>query len=99
MNTTCVATWRSAFGGQFLSVLTLLLLILVATHSSAQTPTALNGPGNVFLTASVLGDGGTGPTGIAVADFNGDGHPDIVTANNSGNAVTGAASPPAIRRS
>ena len=80
--------WLS-FGAQFVSVFVYAwLLIFVTVTCSAQTSTSLNGPGNVFLTANVLGDGGTGPTGLAVADFNGDGHPDIVATNQYNNTIS-----------
>ncbi|HKW34189.1 MAG TPA: VCBS repeat-containing protein, partial [Candidatus Acidoferrum sp.] len=55
---------------------------------AAQPPTSLNGPGNVFLTANVYGSGGTGTFHVAVADFNGDGKLDYVTANNLNNTTT-----------
>jgi FG-GAP-like repeat/Abnormal spindle-like microcephaly-assoc'd, ASPM-SPD-2-Hydin/Divergent InlB B-repeat domain len=76
---------------RFPSVFTLLslsLLIFMAAYSGAQTAnTALNGTGNVFLTANVLGSGGTGPSYLTVADFNGDGHPDIVATNAGNNTI------------
>ena len=52
-----------------------------------QSSTSLNGPGNVFLTANVLGSGGTGTVFVAVADFNGDGKLDYVTANQGNNTI------------
>src|SRR5260370_24415128 len=54
----------------------------------AVTPnTSLNGPGNVFLTANVFSSGGTGTVFVAVADFNGDGKLDYVTANSGNNTI------------
>jgi hypothetical protein len=50
--------------------------------------TSLNGPGNVFLTANLYGSGGIGTVFVAVADFNGDGKLDYVTANNGNNTTT-----------
>ena len=62
--------------------------LLITSQASAQIPdTAINGPGNVFLTANVLGPGGTGPTYLTVADFNGDGHADVVVANAGNNTI------------
>jgi len=89
MKTTCFDKVRPSFGPQSLSVFAyaLLLLILLTCSSSAQTDTSLNGPGNVFLTANLFGPGGTGPTQLAVADFNGDGHPDVVVANGGNNTI------------
>jgi FG-GAP-like repeat/Abnormal spindle-like microcephaly-assoc'd, ASPM-SPD-2-Hydin/Divergent InlB B-repeat domain len=80
---------KSNFGARFLSVFAyaLLLLIFVTGSSSAQTDTSLNGPGNVFLTANLSGPGGTGPTYLAVSDFNGDGHADVVVANAGNNTI------------
>src|SRR5947209_3571899 len=52
-----------------------------------QSSTSLNGPGNVFLTANVLGSGGTGTVSVAVADFNNDGKLDYVTANQGNNTI------------
>lgn len=49
--------------------------------------TSLNGSGNVFLTANANGSGGTGTAYVAVADFNGDGKLDYVTANQGNNTV------------
>jgi hypothetical protein len=66
----------------------LLLLFIVAVgpsaHGQARTAsnpavglipdaTSLNGPGNVFLTATVSGTGGTGTVSLTVADLNNDG--------------------------
>jgi VCBS repeat protein/HYDIN/CFA65/VesB family protein/ASPM-SPD-2-Hydin domain-containing protein len=50
--------------------------------------TSLNGPGNVFLTANLFGSGGNGTVFVAVADFNGDGKLDYVTANDGNNTTT-----------
>ena len=50
--------------------------------------TSLNGPGNVFLTANQFGSGGIGTVFVAVADFNGDGRLDYVTANDGNNTTT-----------
>ena len=83
MKTTCLDKFRSSFSAQLTSVFSygLLLLIFATASSASQTDTALNGPGNVFLTANLLGSGGGGPTYLAVADFNRDGHADVVVAN------------------
>ena len=89
MNTTWLENLQSSFGAQLFSIFTsaLLLPIFVTAPSSAQTDTALNGTGNVFLTANVLGTGGGGPSYLTVADFNGDGHADVVVANTGSNTV------------
>ncbi len=52
-----------------------------------QSSTSLNGPGNVFLTANAFGSGGTGTVFVTVADFNGDGKLDYVTANQGNNTI------------
>lgn len=54
----------------------------------AAQSTSLNGPGNVFLTANLFSSGGVGTVFVAVADFNGDGKLDYVTANNGNNTTT-----------
>jgi FG-GAP-like repeat/Abnormal spindle-like microcephaly-assoc'd, ASPM-SPD-2-Hydin len=54
----------------------------------AQSSTSLNGPGNVFLTANLFSSGGNGTVFVAVADFNGDGKLDYVTANDGNNTTT-----------
>src|SRR5713101_1800006 len=85
---------------QILSAGLLLLAALSVTlasggadkFSSASGPlpqlfTSLNGPGNVFLTANVFGSGGTGTVFATVADFNGDGKLDYVTANQGNNTI------------
>jgi len=79
--------WPEKSWPNFSAQLLLLLLIFVTGYSSAQTDTSLNGTGNVFLTANLFGPGGTGPTQLAVADFNGDGHPDVVVANGGNNTI------------
>jgi hypothetical protein len=49
--------------------------------------TSLNGPGNIFLTASVIANpGGGAPGSVAVADFNGDAKQDIAATNNGCNS-------------
>lgn len=53
-----------------------------------QTSTSLNGSGNVFLTANLYGSGGAGTVFLAVADFNGDGKLDYVTAQDGNNTST-----------
>lgn len=65
----------------------LLLFLLSAISSFSQSETALTGNGNVFLTARVFGTGGSGPTGVAVADFNKDGHLDLVVTNTGSGTV------------
>jgi hypothetical protein len=63
------------------------VLLLMTSNSPAQTGTALTGNGNVFLTARVFGTGGGGPTAVAVADFNEDGHLDFVVTDTGTNNV------------
>lgn len=58
------------------------------TNPPTQPSTSLNGPGSVFLTANLFGSGGAGTVFVAVADFNGDGKLDYVTANNGNNTTT-----------
>jgi large repetitive protein len=53
----------------------------------APNSTSLNGPGNVFLTTTVSGSGGTGTVSLTVADLNNDGKLDYVTANQGNNTV------------
>lgn len=65
----------------------LIPFLLMTINSPAQTGTAMTGNGNVFLTAKVFGTGGGGPTGVAVADFDKDGHLDVVTTNGVSNNV------------
>src|ERR1700751_5665211 len=50
--------------------------------------TALNGPGNVFLTAGLSGSGGPGTVFVAIGDFNGDGKLDYITAQDGNNTTT-----------
>lgn len=89
MKTTSLARIRSSFAFRmFWAVLFYLLpILLMSPNSFAQTGTALTGNGNVFLTAKVFGTGGTGPTGVAVGDFNKDGHLDVVVTNSGNNNV------------
>lgn len=89
MKTTCLDKFRSSFGVQIPVAFAhaLLLLVFVTGSSSAQSDTALNGPGNVFLTANLLGTGGGGPAYVAVADFNNDGHADFVVANGGTTSI------------
>jgi hypothetical protein len=62
--------------------------------SPAATPnsTSLNGPGNVFQTASLFRTGGSGSFGaspsIVAADFNGDGKLDLAVADAGADAVS-----------
>src|ERR1700674_4198084 len=58
-----------------------------ASPAATQNSTSLNGPGNVFLTANQYGSGGTGTLYAALADFNGDGKLDYVTANQGNNTI------------
>lgn len=85
--------------GRALLVLALLVLavgVALAGHRSqsvstaaaiAPQNTAFNGPGNVFLTANLFSPGGTGTAFVAVADINGDGKLDYVTANPGNNTI------------
>jgi hypothetical protein len=62
--------------------------------SPAATPnsTSLNGPGNIFLTASLVRTGGVNSFGaspsVVAADFNGDGKQDLAVADAGANAVS-----------
>jgi hypothetical protein len=89
MRTTSYPLIRSSLAiRMFWAVLFYLLPVLLMTSNSfAQTGTSLNSTGNVFLTAGVLGTGGSGPTAVAVGDFNKDGHLDVVVTNSGNNNV------------
>jgi uncharacterized protein (TIGR03437 family) len=65
-------------------------LDIVTANSGDNTVTVLlgDGTGNFTAAANSPFAVGTNPNSVAVADFNGDGHPDIVTANTGGNDVT-----------
>jgi uncharacterized protein (TIGR03437 family) len=63
---------------------------LAIANNGDNTVTVLLGNGSGGFTA-VAGSPfavGSGPTSVAVADFNGDGHPDLAVANSSSNNVT-----------
>ena len=60
----------------------------VPTSPAATPNTSLNGTGNAFLTANLFPSGGNGTVFVAVADFNGDGKLDYVTANDGNNSTT-----------
>ncbi|MFD1875677.1 T9SS type A sorting domain-containing protein [Hymenobacter bucti] len=57
------------------------LLLATAGIAHAQTPAA------TFAPAATYGTGGSNPQSIAVADVNGDGKPDLLTANFSSNTA------------
>ncbi len=65
-------------------------LDIVTANSGGNTVTVLlgNGTGGFTAAAGSPFAVGTNPQSVAVADFNGDGNPDIVTANNGSNDVT-----------
>jgi uncharacterized protein (TIGR03437 family) len=65
-------------------------LDIVTANSGGSTVTVLlgNGVGGFTAAAGSPFAVGTNPQSVAVADFNGDGKPDIVTANNGSNDVT-----------
>ncbi len=68
-------------GSRLLSALRLgVLLFLVAPILSAQNNPIFNGPRDYLV--------GSYPQSVVVADFNGDGLPDIATANNSSNNIS-----------
>ncbi len=55
---------------------------------NTSTVSLLRGLGSGVLDSAVAYLGGSGPTGIGVGDFNGDGAPDVVASNNDSNSVT-----------
>jgi hypothetical protein len=63
------------------SLAALGLLLTTAGAAQAQTPTVS------FAAATVYGTSGSNPISIAVADVNGDGNPDLFTANTSNSTV------------
>ena len=67
-------------------------LDLVVTNNASNTiGVLLNNPADpgTFLTATTFSTGsGSGPFGVAVGDFNGDGKPDVAVTDSSSNAVS-----------
>jgi hypothetical protein len=60
-------------------------------HADGDVAVLLGNGDGTFKTPTTFGSGGTTPFGVAVADFNGDGKPDIAAANCVGNQCgTGA---------
>jgi hypothetical protein len=62
--------------------------LLVSNYGASYTVGVLLGNGDgTFQTAVTYGSGGHDPTGVAVADVNGDGNPDLIVANYGSNTV------------
>ena len=63
-----------------------------AAPAATPNSTSLNGPGNIFLTASLVRTGGVNFFGaspsVVAADFNGDGKQDLAVADAGANAVS-----------